>query len=190
MYGGSGTCPRARTAAFDRLSGRVQSPTSSSPSSSARPRKRARKVTDLDVLAELQRLRGLPQRSPDADFSRGLAHLDLELARAELAHEEDLDLAARAALLAEEAGGDDAGVVDHDEGALGDELRQVRDGAHLCDLSAQVEQTRGLALVHGALGDELGGEVVLEGVDAHPWAGAIAQRGAGARADSRGPLLA
>ncbi len=86
-----------------------------------------------------------------------------------LPDKEALPLAAGARAGADEAGGDDAGVVEDEEVTGRKEARQVGEGvvADLARRAAQHQQARGVAARGGLLGDQLLGQVVIEGIEAH-----------------------
>ena len=119
-----------------------------------------------EIDAEAKRLRGLAERAPERRVAR-LAP-DLDLGAAGVAHEEDLDPAARL-LLRDEARRENARVVEHHEGTWRHVVGELGD-AVMPRLRVAGEQHHASVFpIRGReLGDALGGQVVAQEVDAHP----------------------
>ena len=122
---------------------------------------------DLHVCAELERLARPSERPPDLR-GRRVAPGDLDLARADASKQEHLDPAPRLALAADEPSGHDAGVVDHEQRARRKQRGQGGDAMvrRRTPGGRQLDEPRSLPMLDGTLGDELGGKLVVKGVDA------------------------
>ncbi len=122
-------------------------------------------IVEHQAGARAQRLAGAAERAPPL---RGeIAALAVHRGLCEPPHQEQLDLAAAPGLVPEEARGDDARVVDHQQRAGGEELIEIAHGRVRGRPHRDHEQPRAVALGSRAAGDEIGRELVIEELAPH-----------------------